>query len=255
MAKITLDLAEECFESAPHFIAGPESELARFRKFAIGTEKNERTGEEFELLDFNKIVPCPPILLETSESSVSENAANLIIMRAERGAPFATAGMSPIQIKRIRDEMGMPDAPIYKVAAAYLAKHPDEEAEGKLRLRAIIETGFASWYPWNITNWGTKWNSYRYHVLSQSEGRLEIGFETAWAFPHPIFEKLAELFPALRFEAVAFDEVWNFATKGYAQGEDYQIRDIDATDELYVEVHGRAPERDEEERFIKPTHG
>jgi hypothetical protein len=38
-------------------------------------------------------------------------------------------------------------------------------------------------------------------------------------FPTPIFEKLAEMFPTLRFDCVCFDEMWNFIGQGAFNGE------------------------------------
>jgi hypothetical protein len=228
-------------------ITGKDDNIKTFKDAALTREVDKHTKKPFLFLDFNKIVPCPVILQEVEESSTSEYAARLIILRGERGAPFETMGMYDSQIKRIRDEVGMPRDSIHQVAAVYLAKHPDEERQGRLRLQAIMETGFASWYPWNIKHWGTKWNSYSFSIVEDCPGRFVIKFDTAWGFAHPVFRKMAEMFPELRFEAVAFDEGWNFATKGHAQGADYQIQDIEATEELYIEVYGHAPERDEEE--------
>ena len=56
--------------------------------------------------------------------------------------------------QRIRAEVEMPDAPWSEVAAAYLANNPEYEQAGRLRHQAYVETGYGSWYPWSIANWG-----------------------------------------------------------------------------------------------------
>jgi hypothetical protein len=65
---------------------------------------------------------------------------------------------------------------------------------------------------WYYSNWGTKWNSYEFRLLS--EDPLEFAFDTGWRFPDRIFEALAREFPTLQFKCVAFDEGWRFAGEG-----------------------------------------
>jgi hypothetical protein len=143
----------------------------------------------------------------------------------------------------------MLDAPIRDVAAAYLSKNPEYETAGRLRLQAILETGFASWYPWNIENWGTKWNSYSFrHVADEP---LEFIFETAWGFPEPVFLAIAREYPTLHFKCLTFDEGWNFGGAGYFNppaGEPAWAQ-CTATDELYERVYGEkyVREPDDEE--------
>jgi hypothetical protein len=48
------------------------------------------------------------------------------------------------------------------------------------------------WYYWKIDNWGTKWNSYNVEVESNFDDELTVNFDTAWAPPIGIFEKIKE---------------------------------------------------------------
>jgi hypothetical protein len=48
------------------------------------------------------------------------------------------------------------------------------------------------WYYWKIDNWGTKWNSYNVEVESNFDDELTVSFDTAWAPPIEIFEKIKE---------------------------------------------------------------
>lgn len=58
---------------------------------------------------------------------------------------------------------------------------------------------------WCIAKWGTKWNSYGYTVdMSFKDGKLT--FLTAWSAPHPVLEKLSEMYPDIKFEHEWADE-------------------------------------------------
>jgi hypothetical protein len=51
-----------------------------------------------------------------------------------------------------------------------------------------IEYGATTWYEWCNLNWGTKWNAYNDEKVGN-----KISFTTAWSFPQPVMEKLAQL--------------------------------------------------------------
>lgn len=58
---------------------------------------------------------------------------------------------------------------------------------------------------WCIANWGTKWNSYGYTAdTGFKDGKLT--FLTAWSAPHPILQRLSEMFPDIVFEHEWADE-------------------------------------------------
>ena len=58
---------------------------------------------------------------------------------------------------------------------------------------------------WRIANWGTKWNSYGYTAdTGFKDGKLT--FLTAWSAPHPVLEKLSEMYPDIKFEHEWADE-------------------------------------------------
>lgn len=226
-------------------ITGPADEVARFRETMIRTD--DKGGA---MLDFNGAIPMPEILVGSSASSLPENGVHLIVGRAMRKHSFGLGGvdlgMGEIQFQRIRDAVSMPKQHAWEVADAYLMANPDCEAAGKQMMQAIVETGFASWYEWANECWGTKWGAYRFSEVSAEP--FVIMFETAWSFPLPVFERLAEMFPVLTFDCACYDEGANFAGSGqfgadvtspFAVGK--------ATDALFVAVHGHAPDRDDEQ--------
>ncbi len=60
-------------------------------------------------------------------------------------------------------------------------------------------------YNWCIANWGSKWNSYGYTAdTGFKDGKLT--FLTAWSAPHPILQRLSEMFPDIEFEHEWADE-------------------------------------------------
>ena len=239
-------------------ITGPADEVARFRSTAIVTklEKREpywaadRQPKEYTTFDFDAVIPMPPILERVEASSAAEEGMALIQARGDRSAPFSSLGLYDARIQWIRDEAGLGcRAHIADVAAAFLEKHPHWEAQGKLRMQALLETGYANWYSWAIDHWGTKWGAYSFAV--EADEPLTIRFDTAWSFPTPIFAKLVDQYPTLRFDCICFDEGWNFAGQGVFAADAATFTEVKATDELYEAVYGRkAPKDDDEDEAI-----
>ena len=58
-----------------------------------------------------------------------------------------------------------------------------------------------SWYSWNNRNWGTKWDATNPELVNEEENGenlvLVYQFDTAWAPPLPVMEKLSEQYPNL----------------------------------------------------------
>lgn len=64
---------------------------------------------------------------------------------------------------------------------------------GSQALQNVVLFGSPDWYDWRCRNWGTKWNAY--DIAAFDEDSDTITFETAWSAPHPILEKLSQMFP------------------------------------------------------------
>ncbi len=71
---------------------------------------------------------------------------------------------------------------------------PEEEA-------LLKELRHRNWYTWSAENWGTKWNACHSQLSENciADGYIEIRFDTAWAAPTPVLEKMFEMFPKLSF--------------------------------------------------------
>ncbi|MCM1008239.1 MAG: hypothetical protein NC485_09985 [Ruminococcus flavefaciens] len=58
---------------------------------------------------------------------------------------------------------------------------------------------------WAVANWGTKWNSYGYTSdMEFKDGKL--AFLTAWTAPHPILQRLSEIYPEIEITHEWADE-------------------------------------------------
>lgn len=223
-------------------ITGPVADVSRFRETMIVAEDGKPA------LDFNAAIPMPAVLVGSVSGGYSEEGAALIIARATQKHTFGFVGddlgLGQVRISSIRDAVGMPDEHIFLVASEFLARNPKYEQEGMAMLRAIVETGYASWHPWAIANWGTKWGAYSFAEISSDP--LTIKFETAWSFPTPVFERLVEMFPTLTFDCVTYDEGSNFAGEGqFGALVTHPFEIGAATDELYERAYGHLPEPEE----------
>ena len=77
---------------------------------------------------------------------------------------------------------------------------PAESNEPKKAEENIKKYGYADWYDWRIAHWGTKWDVADLYVLGRKEDETIFRFDTAWAPPLRAFEKIASMYPELRFE-------------------------------------------------------
>lgn len=93
---------------------------------------------------------------------------------------------------------------------------PDDIFQGPLGTKERALYGKNNWYDWSIENWGTKWNAYNF-----SRNGNTIGFQTAWAAPHPILEELTVMFPGVYITHEWADEDLgqNCGTREYLNGE------------------------------------
>jgi len=79
-------------------------------------------------------------------------------------------------------------------------------------------------YRWQITEWGTKWTAcaeevIRYEVSKRlNKSILIYRFETAWAEPQPVIQKLSELFPRLTITLIYTEPGMAFGGKVVYKG-------------------------------------
>lgn len=187
-----------------HF-TGDKSEIQNMLKSIQDDEKGIGS------IDFNKLIPMP-------ESLEIECGS-----RTDKGIKMVKEFLQPIQ------QIGTPTVSTPNELEALLSAHtaevPEQEkAEWELGVKAamnVLNYEHATWYDWSIANWGTKWNA---NCFDEGEdgGEVDtIAFDTAWSAPHPVIEKLAELYPNIEMEHKWADEDLgnNCGESTYANGE------------------------------------
>jgi hypothetical protein len=101
--------------------------------------------------------------------------------------------------------------------------------------------GFATWYEWSVSNWGTKWNSYSCVKIGENVWQ----FDTAWCGVLRIVEAISKAFPDLEITYETSDEdcssqcaIYNFKD-GLKSETKYESGSKEAY-EHYFKLHGNA---------------
>ena len=149
------------------FDGAKENIAAVFKEIAGEDEQN--------IIDFNKLIPMPESLNVTSGSDSNLAYAYYCVKEFNR----------------------MPDGKFFlkdsQEVIDRVEKSPYEDAEKMMEFGRLLHDnkeryGALTWYEWCINNWGTKWNACN---CVQTDRTIELS--TAWDWPEPIMEKLAEV--------------------------------------------------------------
>lgn len=146
-------------------------------------------------IDFNKIIPMPESLDITSGSET---------VRCHK---IYKDFLDVYTLMDTREGLDLMSIPI-EAEERYLEERTDVAKEdfelGKQVFQNMQLYGAPTWYEWRIDNWGTKWNAYGYNdVLDASE---YFSCETAWSAPHPVLDKLSQMYPDIEFTHEWADE-------------------------------------------------
>ncbi len=158
--------------------------------------------EEGRFLNFEKIIPMPKELLIESSfyeepaiklvlSCVQEKDRDKIVSKLNKNEGFKKYSyfVNSKEIENIKNNEA--------------EKFKPNEIEQELGIKTLFDLGikyienlmnysYTNWYDWCIENWGTKWNSYENQIIT-GKNYIKFIFETAWATPRPIFNKLSQL--------------------------------------------------------------
>ena len=159
-------------------------------------------------IDFNKIIPMPPSLnIESGSRTI--DGINLYLtslnpdvhhygtekmdheafhaLLAKVGRQY---GFSPMNSSLSREEI--------ERCTQYTSAEELMEM-GKIAVNNKLQYGATTWYEWRTRpdTWNTKWNSY---YPGDYHGGSEITFQTAWDAPHPIIQKLSEMYPEVTIQ-------------------------------------------------------
>lgn len=142
-------------------------------------DKLRTTEHDF---DFNAILPMPDSLnLEAG----GKTDLGMAVFDDRRFAQYQTYNWFAERYPTVttKEELGL-----------FLAESDPETLRlGKIAVDNIKQYGAATWYEWAIENWGTKWNAYEVTYYNwESDEAIEVKFQTAWAPPEGVFNKLRD---------------------------------------------------------------
>jgi hypothetical protein len=157
--------------------------------------KNDTCG--IGTIDFNKVIPMPETLDIESGS------------RTDRGLKAYKDFVSIYLLNKDINGVDLLNIPL-ESEKLFLDMRTDIKNDewqlGRTAFQNIQKYGAPTWYEWSINNWGTKWNACGYYTDTDYSESDKLCFETAWSAPHPILEKLSEMYPEIRFEHEWADE-------------------------------------------------
>ena len=110
-----------------------------------------------------------------------------------------------------------------KIVAGRVGADDDENQKALVAQQEsnLAKHGYKDWYDWCVSEWGTKWDTgtQGYEVLPESDGRMCIGFDTAWGPPIAAMEKLCDLGFSVRLmyyePGMAFCGIWEDGSDDY----------------------------------------
>ena len=92
------------------------------------------------------------------------------------------------------------DLPYYKGEIEEEKPEGWDELSSAEQLAHNLKFQGRDWYDWNVREWGTKWDACDIYLERTDDLIANIGFQTAWSPPEPIFKAIVEQFPELGFE-------------------------------------------------------
>ncbi|SDA30295.1 hypothetical protein SAMN02910447_03163 [Ruminococcus sp. YE71] len=127
----------------------------------------------------------------------------------------------PSEIHRVMEAVKVDDFGLGSLDFNKVIPMPADVFKGDLGEKERELYGNNNWYDWSVANWGTKWNSYGYENFETAENADTISFLTAWSAPHPVIEKLSQMFPTITIEHEWADEDigMNCGRRTYYDGE------------------------------------
>lgn len=148
---------------------------------------------EERVFDFNRIIPMPP------ELDIESGGKTMMALALHDDARAA----SELPLFQMRN----PELRTIEELRAHLrTQHPDlDDFAAKVRSN-LDKYGATDWYGWCPEKWGTKWNAYQGIAGKTDDHTAIVHFETAWAPPMPVLDKLAAMFPAVDFRLIWCDE-------------------------------------------------
>ena len=206
----------------------PEERLKRILSEICYDDSAEVEITGIGTIDFNKIMPMPPSL-DIEDGSNTTHGINLYLTSINPSVNyFGTDKMSPQEFDALAEKLNghrhfFPHKSMLsseEIAECTKYRSADELIRlGKIAVENLMNYGATTWYDWRTRGdtWNTKWNSYS----PSYDGGNEICFQTAWSAPHPIIEKLSEMYPDVSIRHMwANEDLWqDCGSRTYLGGE------------------------------------
>jgi hypothetical protein len=165
-------------------IEGPREQITALAYF-MDTTKEDKEGSEF---DFNQLIPMPE---ELNIVSGGYGSTAMMALYGEDPDGYAWKNQEDCQ--------------------AQLKALPEKTRQEAIKLGKQYKAnkdkyGYATWYPWALANWGTKWNAYSVNHDGTHELYSTIWFDTAWSGVPNLILQLSAKFPELEIEYAYADE-------------------------------------------------
>ena len=166
-------------------ISGKEEDVKRLQELVKGTTA----------FDFERIIPMPCSLkIESGSLSDDSYAAYMYISTGAKNKRFTS-------LKSLYKPESTAMTDIEFVNYLVGKKKADLQLGEKVA-ENLKKYGYSDWYLWSIAKWGTKWNAC--DVCMPDAATYQ--FDTAWAAPVPILERLSKLFPNVEISHKWADE-------------------------------------------------
>lgn len=170
-------------------VSGSEKDVDNF----LAHIKNENTD-----FDFNTVIPMPKSL-EVVSGDITD-VSILYYLSNRLTAPVEEyenndllKEMRRFAFRSLREEI---DRCREQVESGSLDGDKLYE-QGRVYVDNFLKYGTPTWYEWCNKNWGTKWNACEVKVTRNNAGSCCVMFDTAWAAPFPVIEKLVRDFSNL----------------------------------------------------------
>ena len=149
-------------------------------------------------IDFNKIIPMP-IELHVESSNRSEQGLK---MYKDFWSVYGVTAVLNAPTNMVDEET------ILDMLDSYAAENElDIELLrlGKQCYDNIQKYGAPTWYEFRTRHWNTKWEAYGFDYFEDCQDN-QCKFQTAWSAPHPVIEKLSEMYPDVEINHAWADE-------------------------------------------------
>src|ERR1051325_3871067 len=139
-------------------VTGPAAEVCRFRQAAVCVSEIDY----IESIDFEKIVPMPEVLRESSKWNDAELGIEIL-----HGKPKPSTLWSYLENPWIQRQ-GI--STIEQLRSWAEKERPDALEHGRKSIDAHLQTGFYDSYDWLVESWGTSSNAYAFEIEHEAPG-------------------------------------------------------------------------------------